>query len=335
MYVCTLRKGLFVLAAVWVAAQGAVLTSVSPAPSGSTEGIVFDADTGNYVITYEAEDEIRPKGLYQTIYVPATKIDPIVRSHFGDRGLDRQMIYRYAIKNRKNGQQNLRAFIITASNVDPGLDIPSSWNGSVVGNTGLRIGWSYAGKEDLGGLAPGKTLGGFGFKSSDLPGVGLIQFRGATPIQAYAGDGPSQELAAEIEKLDKKNYVVYPAAVPRIPAGAPYDGAVVLDSLRAHITQDIVALDLIESVLASQLDRSLQAAADAIRRNSLKAARDHLHEAFKLVHRAYPDMDKDDWDDEEENDAKGKVKKVHAIDRLAARVIAFDLKYIEKRLKKN
>lgn len=335
MYGFKLRTGLFALVAAWTTAQGAVLTPVSPAPAGATEGIVFEPNTGNYVITYEAEDEIRPKGLYQTIYVPATKIDPTVRFRLEGRGLNRHVAYRYTIKNGKNSQQNLRAIIISASNVEPGLDTPAGWNGSRVptfDDTALRIGWSYAGHEDLGGLAPGKTLDGFGFSSNDLPGVGLIQLRGATPIQAYAGDGPSQELADEIAKLDNKNFVVYPAAVPRIRVDKPYDGAAVLDRLRAHVKKDIIELNLIESVLASQLDRSLQAAAEAIRRDQIKAARDHLHEAFKLIHQAYPNLSAADKGGDAERGGN-KVKTLHPIDRLAARVIAFDIKYVERRLK--
>ena len=85
-------------------AQGAVLTPISSAPAGAMEGIVLDLETGNYVITYEAADELRPQGLYQTIYVPATKINPSVKSYFRERERPDAIAYSYKVKNGKDSQ---------------------------------------------------------------------------------------------------------------------------------------------------------------------------------------------------------------------------------------
>ena len=138
-------------------AQGAVLTPISSAPAGAMEGIVLDLETGNYVITYEAADELRPQGLYQTIYVPATKINPSVKSYFRERERPDAIAYNYKVKNGKDSKQNLRIMMIIASHAYPGLGAPRGWDGSIVTNVdgpGFRIGWSYSGSQDLGGLAP-------------------------------------------------------------------------------------------------------------------------------------------------------------------------------------
>ena len=337
MCITSIATGFATLAAAGIA-FAAALTPVSPAPPGATEGVTYNPQTGNYVVTYETQSEYTPKGLYQTIYTPATKVDPSVESRFKSVNLENKITYDYRVRNGRLSEQNLRSIVLVASSADPEVASPSEWDGSVVeniGGSGHRVGWSYDGDHDLGGLKPGRSLRGLQLKSRDLPGVGAMELRGATPIQAYAGYGPNQQVTDEVHKLDKKNFVPQFAAVPKITVPDPYDGAAVIDALRAHITKDIVELEMIEPVLASEINRILQAAADAIRRNSIKAAREHLHDAFKLVQKAHPDLDKDDWDDEGDDQSKGKSKKVHPIDRLAARVIAFDIKYVEKRLDKS
>lgn len=306
------------------------------------EGVVFDSASGNYTITYKDED-----GEYnEVIFEPSTKIEPVLKSEFKEKR-DLVIRYEYKLKNGGGAKQPIDELSTFVSNLNPNNPIdPAAWYGAAMPGVlppFLKLHWSYIGKdrqevmsEGVKGLLPGRSENRFALESNDLPGIAVMEIRGR-PISRLIWLGQAPEfyspIGQEVAKLKANNFVPRLAAVPLIPVGTPYDGTAVLDALRIHVTKDLVELKLIEPILASQLDRSIQAAADAIRRNSLNAARDHLHDAFELVHKAHPDLDKDDWNDEEGMDAKRKAQSVHPIDRLAARVIAFDLKYVEKRLK--
>lgn len=311
----------------------AVFTPVSPAPSGATEGIAFDLETANYVITYEAGGEDTPRGLYQTIYTPATRINPVVKSHFKKEEHSGAIAYSYRIKNGKDSKQNIEILIVVVSNAYAGLESPKRWNGllapEVPLGSGFRIGWSYAGDEDLGGLAPGASLAGLGFKSSDLPGIGIMQLIGATPIQAYAGDGPSQEISDQITELDRKDFVPRHVTLPKIPVPSPFDAAAVLTSLRKHVKEDIVSMKLIEQDFAAKLDRGFGDAVEAASRGNTEGLRHEL-KALRHMLKGYGEPEKDD-DGHEDGIKTGDWP--HPIAKLAARVLDFDLKYIEKRVK--
>lgn len=309
------------------------------------EGVVLDSSTGNYKVTYK-DDHF---GQYSEVVIePATKIDPRLKSKFALVRDSETIRYQYRLRNGAQAKLYIVSLSTFVRNVNPGNPVdPPGWLGTAMPNvkpTYLKLDWSYMGRdrEELMsgkrvGIAPGASESGFVLESNDLPGVALLEIKGQPTIQTFwLGQAPEfhSPIGQQIAQLNAKNFIGRPAAVPLVAVGTPYNAATVLDALRAHITKDIVDLKLIEPTLASELDRILQVAADAIRRNSIKAARDHLHDAFKLVHKAHPDPDRDDWDDEdEESKHKGKSSSVHPIDRLAARVIAFDLKYVEKRLK--
>lgn len=297
------------------------------------EGIEFHPETGNYIVTYKDSYD----SFNSLVFEPATKIAPTLKSRFKLSRGGLAVNYEYKLKNGKSAKQNIRTLVAKVTNLNPGSPMaPPNWEGravpSIVDPT-LRLGWVYGGTYP-GGLAPGKSIQGFVVESDDLPGIGMIRITGAARATTWLGHSPpiDTEVGKQLYELEKNNFVPHPAAVPKIVVPTPFDAAVVLDNLRAHITQDIVELKLIEPTFAAQLDRTLEAAAETVRRNQQKAARDLLHEAFKLVHRAHPGLDRDDWEDEE-GKPQDKARSVHPIDRLAARVIAFDLKYLEHRLR--
>lgn len=299
------------------------------------DSILIDAN-GNYIITYRSDAVAG--GIARVVWVPSTKIDPRVQWNIKiSESKPEVPAYRYTFKNGKTSQQDIKVGRLVASNVVSGTQAtPKDWGGSIVNDSGRSsgfiVGWSY---DRTGGLKPGSTQGGFGFESKDLPGVGPIELIGLAPAgQSFPDEGPDEvsPIRDQVVDLTVKKFVPRPAAVPRIPVGNPYDGAAVLDALRAHISKDIIELKLIEPTFASQLDRLLQAAAGAVRLNNPKAAREHLQNVMALLKKDHPDCDKedDDKDDDDEKDTKGETG---SIDRLAARVIAFDIKYVEKRLK--
>src|SRR3989338_5627889 len=213
------------------------------------ESVVLDPNTGDYLITYYgagASGDKKNRILRQTIFVPATKIDPLVNSTFKLRD-DDQVVYTYSVTNGVKSRQPLISMLFdpvtdivsalplpkrrqdvdlnTIDQVDAAgvtaLTTPDGWIGR---NTtshmgGLRIGWGYG---DLSaatdGLAPGKTQAGFGFSSTDIPGIGMAQMQGDTPIMGYPDDGPSikSEVSKQLEQIEQNNFVTRPAAIPTI-----------------------------------------------------------------------------------------------------------------------
>lgn len=327
-----------VLSVMVSAAHAAAISEPTPAPTGSQEGIVFDAQTGNYAITYEAEDEIRPNALYQTIFVPATKVDPTVKSRFHHAHNDKTVVYTYKIKNGPNAKQNIDNIDFIASSIHTRMESPKNWKSIVVTNfdgQGFRAGWNYWGEDDLRGIAPNAKLGGFGFKSDDLPGIGFIRFQGATPILGFAGDGLSEEMEAELKNLRKMEVdsVPRPAAVPLIPVPNPFDAAAVLTSMQKHVNQDFVSMKLVDPAFASQLDRLFQTAIAAAKGGNSVALKSNLKDLRRMLKSEHADVDKDDEGWDKDDDGKDKEKdKSRLIDKLAAKVLDFDLKYIQKRL---
>jgi len=96
---------------------------------------------------------------------------------------------------------------------------------------------------------------------------------------------------------------------------------------------------LADSAFATQLDGHIQSAADAYRNNQPEAARDHIEILFDMIRREHKGLDHEE--DEESEDKRGekdgdrKASTQRAlIDRLAARVLDFDLKYVLKRTRK-
>lgn len=338
------------------------------ADQSQPDNIAFDPKSGNYILTYETEDELRPRGMYQTIYVPPNKIKPTVKSMFKSIPGE-HFSYRYTLKSGKDSQQNIKRFGVlvtratgaTISTLGSGyrppgqtdatahalalsadarkvaVGTPAGWEGHVGpahGRTGLNIDWTWDdGTSGLSGLPPGKGQGGFGYSSEDLPGIGLAGIMGGVPILAFAGDGLSQKLGDEFNEIyQKTNGVTLPVAVPTFFIAKPFDASVLLGRLQNHANIDLVKFKLIDPAFAAQLDPWFTAAIDAAKRGNTEGARHQIRELRRLLKQEHQDVDREDESDE--IDDRDEKKPVVRIDKLAARVLDFDLKYIDKRLER-
>ncbi len=87
-------------------------------------------------------------------------------------------------------------------------------------------------------------------------------------------------------------------------------------------------MKLVDPAFASQLDRLLTAAADAARLGNTKGVTSNLKDLRRLLRKEYGDLEEDE--DFEDDGGKDKKKSVF-IDRLAARVLDFDAKYVLQR----
>ncbi len=150
------------------------------------------------------------------------------------------------------------------------------------------------------------------------------------------GPDPNSSVGVAYHELRRNDFVPRPVAVPLIPVSNPFDAATVLTSMQKHVNQDLVGMKLIDPTFASQLDRLFQTAIAAAKGGNIVALKSNLKDLRQLLKREHADVDKDDEDGDKDDDGKNKEKdKSQLIDKLAARVLDFDLKYIQKRLGDN
>jgi len=311
--------------------------TVSSAPSAQEGTIVLDPNTGNYILTYRGHEyDTGAEPLRRVIFVPATKIAPAVKSKFKLKDLD-LVAYHYKIRNESTSQQALSGFFANASQANETSQVtPQNWRGSVNPNysvTSVRLSWSYRRQLAGDGLKPGSSQAGFWIESSDLPGIGVMRLRGATPTLAFPDEGPDQGLTDKLDDLTHpdNNSVPRLAAVPRVSLPTPFNAAVVLGSIQQHVDADMVSMQLIDPALLVLIDRGLTQAIAAAQGGNTPSLLHEIKKLRQLLKQEHADVDKDDDSDWDDHDKEKKTKP--RIDKLAARVLDFDLKYVEKRVK--
>lgn len=318
------------------AAVGLLCFLVCSAPKAQEEAIVLDPASGNYIVNYRGLDlDTGAEPWRRVVFVPATKLDPVAKSRFEltDRGL---VTYHYKVKNESTSQQALSGFFALVSQADrTSQAAPQGWHGSVVpdrNTTHMRLNWSYSRQQAGDGLKPGANQAGFWVESNDLPGVGIMHLRGATPTLAFPDEGPNQELADKLSQLRRpdNNSVPRLVSVPRIPNPTPFNIVVVLGGIQQHVKIDMVSMQLIDPALLGLIDRGLTQAIAAAQGGNTPSLLHEIKNLRQLLKQEHADVDKDDWDDD---DKEKKTKP--RIDKLAARVLDFDLKYVEKRVKRD
>ena len=305
------------------------------------ESIVLDPDTGNYIITFRSTFPSRE--LHRVVFVPATKIDPTVKSKFKLTS-DQHIRYEYKVKNGPNSKQPLIGLRFIASKADRASQVaPKGWRASMIPNivdTRVRVNWGYEELEEdaSAGLQPGRNQSGFSVGSPDLPGIDVVRLNGASPVFGVPDEGPAMdsEVGKQLNQLTANDFVPRHAAIPLIPVPNPFDAAAVLTSMQKHVNQDMVSMNLIDPAFAPQLDRLFQTAIAAAKGGNTVALKGNLKDLRQMLKREHADVDQEDDDWDKDGDRKDKEKdKSRLIDKLAAKVLDFDLKYIQKRLGDN
>jgi len=290
------------------------------------DGIVLDPSTGNYTIYY---------GGNQVVFVPATKVDPVIKSEFKEAE-NGTITYQYKIKNGRLAKQALVGMRMSVSSALNGSQAtPKDWKGlaepNITTNTGFTISWLDWHDDNVAAdLLPGKTRHGFSIGSKDLPSVVKAEFWGDTMAPGFPDEGPdpNSEVGKQFEQLNNNDFVHRYAVAPLVAVPTPFNAAAVLTAIQHHIDRDLVAMKLIDPVFAAQLDRLLQAAIAAVNIGNTKAAREDLNELHRLIESEHKNIDKDD----DKGDRDKDKDKSRLIDKLAARVLVFDLRYVAKRL---
>ena len=91
-------------------------------------------------------------------------------------------------------------------------------------------------------------------------------------------------------------------------------------------------MQLIDPALFTLIDRSLDQAIAAAQGGNTSSLLHEIKNIRKLLKQEHADVDKDDDGDRDDDDKEKKIKS--PIDKIAARVLDFDLKYVEKRVKR-
>ncbi len=334
-------------------------------PEKPGPGITLDPASGNYRISYYpppapgAEPVAWTGGkraartLLHATFVPATKIAPTVESDFVYRPDRREVQYAYRIANGRGARQALvRIAIEPLSTVSalmlplPGgagrdagrtaefeatasgaLVTPGHWSGalSALPGEGLRLVWQFDASGGAKGLAPGRTQSGFGLPADDLPGVALARLTGNAPPPPFGGHWPPGDVGDRLRYLAANDYVTRPVAVPAITLPEPYDSAALIGRIQAQM-HTWIALQLLDPLFADRLDHHLEYAADELRNGWTRDARYDLDAVRLLLAVQHPSLE-------------GKAGPAHLlkptamqIDVVAARVLDFDLKYVEMRM---
>ena len=293
------------------------------------ESIVLDPETGNYTVVYES---VYGKGLFQKIiFIPATKIDPRVQSSFKQKK-DGMISYKYKIMNQRASKQAIDVVSILVSEIEQySEEVPDNWGGgSAPEPPHTRVGWSYDGR-DVGGIQPGHTLGNFGLVSTDLPGISKMQLHGATPVQGYPDEGPAleSEVGKKLGALEVNDHVLRHVVVPRIAINDPFSASRVLTGIQRHL-HELVILEVIDAAFSSRLSVLITSAIDSAKQGNLVVARNSIKEARHLIKKEQTGLSQVEWVEKEKPTSKGKQP---LIAKLAAKVLDFDLAYVEKRLK--
>jgi len=298
------------------------------------EGIVLQQETGNYLITYKNDSG----SFSQIVFEPANKVAPRLTLKLSRRSNTNIIRYEYRLENGRQARQPIMQLISYTTSIVPGSPIaPKDWFGVAIPDgmhPGLRLSWSYVGADILSGgasgLRPGGVVEGFVVESNDLAGIAPVEIWGHAKSPTWLGlYDVSSDIGKKIEELKKHNAATGIIAVPKIPNPVPYGAVTVLTGIQKHLDTDLVTMKLVDPALITELDRWLGAAISAAGQGNTKALRASLQEARKLLLQEHQDLDKEDDNEEDNKPTQTKPR----IDRLAARVLDFDLRYVESRIK--
>jgi hypothetical protein len=317
----------------------------------SGASLLLDPVSGNYRVSYYVPGDLR-KTLHHAVFVPSTKIDPVLESEF-EYGDDREVHYRYHLGNGPRARQALVSVVLepvselSALALPPtqpremsadrrsqlealaatALLTPAGWNGRVTTSAGggLRIAWRYSAGARGRALVRGGRQAGFGLPADDLPGIVLAKLTGDAPVLKFDSAWPAGDIGDRLAYLATHDYVTRPVAVPAIAIPEPYDSARLLDSIRSQ-THDWIAYRLLDPLFSVRLDHHLHEAAGALRRGDAQGARFELEDLRTLLAVQQPSLDTRD------KHLPRVAPTAAQIDPLAARVLDFNLNYVLKRM---
>jgi hypothetical protein len=226
---------------------------------------------------------------------------------------------------------------------------PRGWRG--VWNTKSQefteYGWFPIRKDEPAGIgiAPGSTQAGFAIRRPELPGAAFAKMQGWVMEPFIPGGLPETgPIADAVKQMLEEDALWVPVLVPAITIPEPYDAAELARRIRAHV-QNWQKWEFVSADVLARLNRQFEVLIPALEINNKSSARGALRELAREVrshHRRLHDIDREEKDEEgdEDDDAhavplRGRrlgAPGAEAVDRVAARALLFDLRYLLKRL---
>ena len=232
---------------------------------------------------------------------------------------------------------DMEAFNAFSAAVKTALATPGGWDGDITrlrSDNLDRIAWMpHSDNLNTNGIQAGRTLTGFGFSSLDLPGVGPTLTAGLGEVFGFPDEGPVEDSAVldELNRLRDNHFVLRPAAVPMIAVPNPFDAAVLLDRIQTQM-HTWIDKQLLDATFSSQLDRFFASAISAYRLNQPKVGKKQIQTMREMLNKEHQDLGRDEEHESDKTHEKNDGRKSALIDRLAARVLDFDLEYVTKRM---
>ena len=222
---------------------------------------------------------------------------------------------------------------------------PKGWSAGLrvdekIGHTSFV--WTPGLKEsDPNGIPPGHKQDGFVVYRPELPGVARAKLTGATD-EPWGLDGLPETpfWTAKVEEIQDRDYVLVPVLAPVISIPEPYSGAELARRIRSHV-QTWVKYGHVNADVLVRLNRQFDVLIPALELNNKQGARAAVQAIRKELADRHPGLD--DARIEEDDDSfdapalarslgREVVAAASPVDRVAARALAFDLRYLLKRL---
>ncbi|WP_272566875.1 MULTISPECIES: hypothetical protein [unclassified Acidovorax] len=202
--------------------------------------------------------------------------------------------------------------------------------------------WTLGLKDtDSYGVEPGHSQSGFTVSRAELPGVARTYLQGRI-AEPWGLDGlPDTPFwKAKIDEIEELDYLLVPVLAPIIPVPDPYNAAELARRLKAHV-QTWPKYGHASADTLARLNRQFDVLIPALEMNNKPTARAAVAAMRKEctdLHRDLVDAKASEDDDTQASvalprtPAQRSATPAPALDRLAARALIFDLRYLMDRM---
>ena len=194
---------------------------------------------------------------------------------------------------------------------------------------------------DPDGIDPGRSQGGFVVLRPELPGVARTYLQGSIE-EPWGLDGLPETpfWTAKVNEIEELDYLLVPVVAPIIPVPHPYNGAELARRIKAHV-QTWLKYGHINADVLGRLNRQFDVLIPALEINNKQAARAAVTAIRKECADRHPGLGDDKAEDDDDGHdsvalprtpAQRSAGPAQTIDRVAARALMFDLRYLMDRM---
>lgn len=204
--------------------------------------------------------------------------------------------------------------------------------------------WTPGLKEgDPDGISPGKSQDGFIVMRPELPGMARAKLTGSTAEPWGLDNLPETPFwSQKVDEIQGQDFLLVPVLAPVILIPQPYNGAELARRLKAHV-QTWVKYGHITADVRDRLNRQFDVLIPALDGNNKPAARAAANEMSKDLFSYHRGLDHDKLSEDDEDQAAEAMPRKFAdhnnsttqstpVQRVAARALTFDLKYLLTRM---